>query len=103
MALAVCRAGLGFVPNDPELLTQEGMLLRSAGDLLGAEACFSRLIGPEAAALPPDQACWVRHNLGQLYRQTGRGVQAAAQWRARSRSSRHLPWAGSSWVNSTSA
>lgn len=82
MALAVCRAGLGFVPNDPELLTQEGMLLRSAGDLPSAEACFTRLIRPEAAALPADQACWVRHNLAQLYRQTGRGVQAVEQWRA---------------------
>jgi glycosyltransferase involved in cell wall biosynthesis len=38
MALAVCRAGRGFAPNDPELLAQEGMLLRSAGDLLGADA-----------------------------------------------------------------
>jgi tetratricopeptide (TPR) repeat protein len=82
MALAVCRAGRGFVPNDPELLAQEGILLRSAGDLHGAEACFTRLTGPEAAVLPPDQTCCVRHHLAQLYRQTGREVQAAEQWRA---------------------
>jgi tetratricopeptide (TPR) repeat protein len=82
MALAACQAGRRFVPNDPELLAQEGILLRSAGDLAGAEACLTRLIGPEAAALPPDQACWVRHNLAQLYRQTDRGVQAVEQWHA---------------------
>jgi tetratricopeptide (TPR) repeat protein len=82
MAMAACRAGRRLVPNDPELLAQEGILLRSAGDLRGAEACFTRLIEPEATALSPDRAGWVRHNLAQLYRQTGRGVQAAEQWRA---------------------
>ena len=85
--VSACRAGLGYYPDDCELLFQEGLLLRDAGDRAGAERRFLRLLerreGPHFASLDMGLRGYkARHNLGVLYAEQGRLAEAAAQWRA---------------------
>jgi glycosyltransferase involved in cell wall biosynthesis/predicted Zn-dependent protease len=87
-ALAACRAGRDFYPDDPELLFWEGALRQGQGDLAGAEGCFLRVL-----ALPPPerhftsvdaglQGYRARHALAEIYRGQGRLAEAEAHWRA---------------------
>jgi GT2 family glycosyltransferase/tetratricopeptide (TPR) repeat protein len=86
-ALAVCREGRGHYPDDPELLFQEGMILRYLGDLAGAEACWVRVLhtpaGQHFSSVHAGLRGYLaRHNLGLLYQQQGRLPEAESQWRA---------------------
>jgi GT2 family glycosyltransferase/Flp pilus assembly protein TadD len=86
-ALAACRAGRVYYPDDAELLSQEGQLLAAAGDAAGAEACFLRLLQAREAdhfASVPNglHGFRTRDHLATLYWQAGRLAEAEAQWRA---------------------
>src|SRR5262249_29762339 len=80
-ALADCRAGRGHYPDDPELLFQEGLILRHLGDLAGAEACWVRVLHTPAGQHFGSVHAGLRgylahHNLGLLYQQQGRPAEA---------------------------
>jgi GT2 family glycosyltransferase/tetratricopeptide (TPR) repeat protein len=86
-ALAACRAGRTLYPDDAELLFDEGLLLREAGDLAGAEACLLRLLaaregGHFASVDAGLRGYKARHNLAVVYHQQGRHAAAKGQWRA---------------------
>jgi tetratricopeptide (TPR) repeat protein len=85
-ALAACRAGRSYYPEDAELLFQEGLILRGRGEHDEAEACFLRLLdGREAAHFASIDTGLTgykaRHNLAALYQESGRGAEAEALWR----------------------
>jgi GT2 family glycosyltransferase/Tfp pilus assembly protein PilF len=86
-ALAVCRKGLSYYPDDAQLLFQQGLLLRDQGDRAGAEASFVQLLssheGPHfASAAEGLRGHLTRHNLATLYHEQGRAAEAEAQWKA---------------------
>jgi GT2 family glycosyltransferase/Flp pilus assembly protein TadD len=86
-ALAVCGKGREFYPDDVELLFHEGVIRRDMGDRRGAESCWLRLLGPQdtnyfASVDTALTGYKVRHNLGILYEEQGRLVEAESQWRA---------------------
>jgi tetratricopeptide (TPR) repeat protein len=86
-ALAACRTGREYYPDDTELLFQEGVVRRELGDLLGAETCLLRLPGTlEGAHFASVDAGLrgykARHNLAVIYHEQGRLAEAEAQWRA---------------------
>jgi tetratricopeptide (TPR) repeat protein len=84
-AVAVCRAGLMRYPDFGELVFFEGQLLSELGDLIGAEACWVRLLRPGAGFVSDDLGLCgykTRQNLGLLYRRQRRDAEAEAQWRA---------------------
>jgi GT2 family glycosyltransferase/tetratricopeptide (TPR) repeat protein len=86
-ALAVCRDGRRYYPDDAQLLFQESLLLREQGDRAGAEACLLRLLstseGPHfASAAEGLRGHLARHNLAVMYQEEGRDAEAEAQWRA---------------------
>jgi glycosyltransferase involved in cell wall biosynthesis/Flp pilus assembly protein TadD len=85
-ALAACRAGREYYPDDAELLFQEGMGRREQGDLAGAEACLVRLVhgdeGPHFASVEAGLRGYkARHHLAAVYHQRGRRAEAEAEWR----------------------
>ena len=82
-----CREGRNREPADIELLFLEASLLRSQGDLAGAEIRFRQLLENRAArslSAVDLSLCGfkARHNLAGIYRQQGRLAEAEAQWRA---------------------
>jgi tetratricopeptide (TPR) repeat protein len=86
-ALAACREGRGYYPDDAELLYLEGGLREEAGDLGGAEACWRRLVdghdGPHFASVGAGLRGYLaRHRLAQLCLRRGEQAEAATQWRA---------------------
>jgi GT2 family glycosyltransferase/Tfp pilus assembly protein PilF len=85
-ALAVCRKGRSYYPDDAQLLFQQGLLLRDQGDRAGAEASFVQLLssseGPHfASAAEGLRGHLTRHNLATLYHEQGRAAEAEAQWK----------------------
>lgn len=86
-ALAVCRAGRAREPADIELLFLEATMLRSQGDLAGAEARYRQLLESRAArslSAVDLSLCGhkARHNLAGILRQQGRIAEAEVQWRS---------------------
>jgi tetratricopeptide (TPR) repeat protein len=87
LALAACRAGRGYYPDDAELLFAEGALLQERGDAVGAEVCLRRLLEtpPGAYFASVDtglRGYKARHLLALLCYNQGRLDEAEAQWRA---------------------
>ena len=87
LALAACRKGREFYPDDVELLFQEGIALREKGDRSGAKACWTRLLRTRKAehfASIDTGLCGykVRHNLAQLDLEGGDLPAAERHWRA---------------------
>ena len=86
-ALAACRQGRGWYPDDLELLFQEGMARFDVRDLDGAEGCLlealaTREKGHFASVDAGLRGYKTRQNLGIIYREQGRAAEAEAQWRA---------------------
>jgi tetratricopeptide (TPR) repeat protein len=86
-AMAACRAGRARCPDDAELLHFEATLRSEAGDLSGAEACLRQLtrLQPTSHFASLDEGLrgpGARHQLAQLYRQTGRLAEAESEWQA---------------------
>jgi glycosyltransferase involved in cell wall biosynthesis/predicted Zn-dependent protease/predicted O-methyltransferase YrrM len=80
-ALAVCREGLGTVPDDAELLFRQGELERDLGNLPAAEASFRQLLGtrpdPHFASVDPDLRSWRgRHELARVLFMQGKHADA---------------------------
>ncbi len=86
-AVAACRAGRVYYPDDIELLFQEGLGRRELRDYHGAEQCLRQLLetqpgehfGSVNTGLRGYKA---RHNLAVLYHEQGRGTEAEVQWQA---------------------
>jgi len=86
-ALAACRAGKQHYPDDIELLFQEGIALRSLGDLPGARASWERVLTTPPGAHFASMNIGIRgymthHNLAMVNHALGLFVEAEAQWRA---------------------
>ncbi len=86
-ALAVCREGRNYYPDDAQLLFQEALLRRERRDLGGAEACLVRLIstneGPHFASVAEGlRGHKARHNLAVIYQDQHRLAEAEEQWKA---------------------
>jgi glycosyltransferase involved in cell wall biosynthesis/tetratricopeptide (TPR) repeat protein len=86
-ALAACRAGRSYFPEDAELLFVEGMVRRGHGDREGARACLERLLAnPEdshfASVDPGIRGYKSRVQLAGIYKEEGRWAEAEKQWRA---------------------
>jgi tetratricopeptide (TPR) repeat protein len=86
-ALAACRDGRKYYPDDALLLFQEALLRDESGDLQGEEACLQRLLEtrePEHFSSVAEglRGFRARHQLAVLYHKQGRGAEAEAQWRA---------------------
>jgi tetratricopeptide (TPR) repeat protein len=86
-ALAACKAGREYYPDDCELLFQTGLALLAHRDLAGAEQSFLQLIhrqeGAHFGSLDTGLKGYkARHNLAVIYVEQGRLVEAEAQWRA---------------------
>ena len=85
-ALAVCRAGKRYYPNDLELLFHESVVLKELGDRPGAEAALVALLyaqeGKHFASVNPELRTIARHNLAVLCREEGRDHEAEMHWRA---------------------
>jgi tetratricopeptide (TPR) repeat protein len=90
-ALAACRAGRVWCPDDAELLFAEGGLLRRLGDAAGAEAAFRQLLPADGD--PPSAGSFASvdeglrghlawNQLALLSRQQGRHAEAEGHWRA---------------------
>ena len=87
LALAACRKGREFYPDDVELLFQEGVVLRARGDRAGARRCWTELLRPRPAdhfaSLDTGLSGYkTRHNLAQLELEEGNLSGAEAHWRA---------------------
>jgi GT2 family glycosyltransferase/Flp pilus assembly protein TadD len=85
-ALAACRQGRKWYPDDEELLSKEAELRKSLGDLRGAEACWLRLLrGQEGAHFASvgegARGFATRQRLAELYLKQGRLADAEAQWK----------------------
>jgi GT2 family glycosyltransferase/tetratricopeptide (TPR) repeat protein len=86
-ALQACAQGRQHYPDDIELLFQEGILRREEGDLEGAARSLEQLLyvqqPPHFASIDAGlQGYKGRHNLGLVYQQQGRLLEAEAQWQA---------------------
>jgi glycosyltransferase involved in cell wall biosynthesis/Flp pilus assembly protein TadD len=86
-ALAACREGRQYYPDDAQLLFQEAILRREAGDRPGAEACLLHLLGTQerphfASVVEGLRGHKARHNLAVIYHEQGRSAEAEAQWLA---------------------
>ena len=53
LALAACLKGREFYPDDVELLFQEGVVRREAGDRAGVRDCWLRALEPRRASTSP--------------------------------------------------
>jgi glycosyltransferase involved in cell wall biosynthesis len=87
LALAACRKGREFYPDDVELLFQEGIVLRGRGDRAGARRCWTRLLRPSNgehfASIDTGLGGYkTRHNLADLELEEGNLASAEAHWRA---------------------
>ena len=99
-ALAVCREGQRYYPEDAQLLFQEALMRREAGDLTGAEGCLLRLLETNeephfASVVEGLRGYKARHSLAVIYRETGRVTEAEAQWNA---ALREHPGFSSAWL-----
>ncbi len=86
-AVAACRAGRVYYPDDIELLFQEGLGRRELRDFAGAEQCLWQLLqaqpGEHFASVDTGLRGYkARHNLAVLYHEQGRTTEAEAQWQA---------------------
>jgi tetratricopeptide (TPR) repeat protein len=86
-ALAACREGRRFYPEDAELLYREGVLREEAGDWAGAESCWRRLVdrreGPHFASMGAGLRGYLgRPRLALACLRRGAWAEAEAQWRA---------------------
>ncbi len=86
-ALAACRAGRGFYPEDAELLFQEAELRRQSGDRAGAVQALRQLLekpeGSHFASLDTGVTGYkARHNLAVLLQEQRQPAEAEAEWRA---------------------
>jgi GT2 family glycosyltransferase/tetratricopeptide (TPR) repeat protein len=84
-ALAVCRTGRGYYPDDVELLFLEGLLLRRLGDRAGAKACLEQLVqvppGNHFASVDAGLRSYkARHNLAVLCQEQGQLREAEEHW-----------------------
>jgi glycosyltransferase involved in cell wall biosynthesis/Flp pilus assembly protein TadD len=84
-ALAACQEGRDVYPDDVEILFQEGITLRSLGDLEGAarrwEAVLHLPRGDHFASLNVGiRGYLTRQNLAVTYRDLGRSAEAESQW-----------------------
>ncbi|HEV3204984.1 MAG TPA: methyltransferase domain-containing protein, partial [Gemmataceae bacterium] len=85
-ALAMCRAGLNFFPEDAELIFLEAGLRADRGDWMGAEASLLRLLqAPPATYFAAGldvglRSFKARHSLAVLYRAQQRSAEAEMQW-----------------------
>jgi tetratricopeptide (TPR) repeat protein len=84
-ALAACREGRNYYPEDAELLFQQAMLLHQEKDHEGAIASYLQLLeGTERAHFASIDSgirgYLARHNLAVIYLQRGRTAEAEAQW-----------------------
>ncbi len=85
-SLSACRLGRKWYPDDEELLSKEAELRKALNDLLGAEACWLRLLrGQEGAHFASvgegARGFATRQRLAELYLQQGRLADAEAQWK----------------------
>jgi glycosyltransferase involved in cell wall biosynthesis/Tfp pilus assembly protein PilF len=85
-ALAICRQGRRYFPDDAELLFAEGKLLAEGGDLRGGEECLLRLLSPGGhhgwdAIDSGVLGYQARFTLGEIYSQQGRISEAESMWR----------------------
>jgi tetratricopeptide (TPR) repeat protein len=86
-ALASCREGLTKFPDDPEILCEEGLLLRDQDDLAGAEKSWLRLLdAPRGQYFASEEVGLrgfrTRQLLAEVYRAQQRWTEAEVQWRA---------------------
>jgi GT2 family glycosyltransferase/tetratricopeptide (TPR) repeat protein len=86
-ALAACRSGLGYAPEDADLMLLQGITLRELGDVRATEACLLHLVhtppAPHSAAgRDAGVLGMARHQLGLLYAGHKRYAEAETQWRA---------------------
>jgi tetratricopeptide (TPR) repeat protein len=85
-ALAACRAGRGYYPDDIELLYAEAVVRRELGDPAGAEACLRQLLRTPPGAHFASVDAGLRgfktlHFLAVLDYERGKTTEAEAQWR----------------------
>jgi glycosyltransferase involved in cell wall biosynthesis/tetratricopeptide (TPR) repeat protein len=85
-AVATCRLGRTYYPEDAEILFTESLALHDLGELAGAIAVLERLIGGNEAERFTSRGTGLRghkarHNLGTYYKDAGREEDAVAQWR----------------------
>jgi tetratricopeptide (TPR) repeat protein len=85
-ALATCRLGRAYYPDDAEILFTESLTLHDLGDPTGAIMVLERLIGGSEAERFTSRASGLRgfkarHNLATYYKEAGRLDDAVAQWR----------------------
>jgi tetratricopeptide (TPR) repeat protein len=85
----ILRNGLGWFPNDTNLLIETGTLAVQQDDLARAESAFASLLAEPADAeefLGGVDLSWrgwqARHNLAVVHFRQGRFDEAEAQWRA---------------------
>jgi glycosyltransferase involved in cell wall biosynthesis/predicted Zn-dependent protease len=100
-ALAACREGLSLFTDDIELLFQQGVSLKEAGDLAEAaaswERCLSTVPGTHFASVNTGLRGHItRHNLATVYVELGRVADAESQWLAALAEQRHYEpaWRG---------
>ena len=79
------QEGLKRYPDDPELLFQQGLLLRKKGDLSGAENCFRRTLQAPPSVFFDMVEIGVRghkaqHQLALLHQARGHFAEAEALW-----------------------
>jgi tetratricopeptide (TPR) repeat protein len=84
-ALAVCREGRLYYPDDTELLFQESLCCRDLGDHAASEACLVRLLTTReqdhfASIDTGLRGYKARHNLAVLYQEQRRLPEAEAHW-----------------------
>ena len=84
-ALAVCRDGRKYYPDDVELLFEEGVLLLKQSQLASAEACFVQLLeqkpDPHFSSVDAGLRGYkARHYLGALCRLQQRSTEAVVHW-----------------------
>jgi tetratricopeptide (TPR) repeat protein len=84
-ARAICREARRRLPDDPEILFHEALLLLRQGDLVAAESALRRLLqlptGTYFASVDPALRGYkARHFLGMILQQQGRLTEAQREW-----------------------
>ena len=82
-AFAICQAGRGHFPGNPDLLFLEGVTRQLGGDSAGAVACFQRLLESPSRSGSMDTSMFfkARHRLALECLKQRRLGEAEAQWR----------------------
>ncbi|MCE9562622.1 MAG: glycosyltransferase, partial [Planctomycetes bacterium] len=85
-AMQICRVARSKLPNEPELLFYEGLLLQESGQPVAAESCLRTLLQlPAPSDLSGNdvglQGYKTRHNLAVTLRDQKRGSEAEVEWR----------------------